>query len=163
MWHKIITLKNCLTLPHVVHSRPPSLNVEIGNACNLDCLMCERSTYFKQSASIDLDRFCEIYAQVGSPFVALHGYGEPLLHKELVPILRYLEQQGARTSITSNLIPLTQKGAEPLIRSGLGLLKVSMDSHVRETYKKIRGEKHCCLCLISEFFFKVIWNREISR
>ncbi len=134
-------LKNCVFMPPVAKTGPVSINVEVNNACNPDCLMCDRASYYKKNSRIDLDRFKGLYEQIRAPYVALHGYGEPLIHKDLFPIIGYLHEQGARTSITSNLILLTKDNVEPLIRSGLGLLKVSFDSHVDTTYAAIRGKE----------------------
>ena len=137
--HKALHLVNILRLPAEPTLKPLSINVEINNTCNLNCVMCHRESIQGLERRIDLAEFAEIYRQIRSPYVALHGYGEPLLNRDLTAIIKNLKQSGAKVSITSNMAALKPEMIQPLIRSGLGLLKISLDSHNRETYKKIRG------------------------
>jgi radical SAM protein with 4Fe4S-binding SPASM domain len=69
----------------------------------------------------------------------MNGYGEPLLHPDIVEAVRYATQAGIkRTFLNTNGMLLNEKTAEGLIDAGLHCLVVSIDGYSRETYEKIR-------------------------
>jgi MoaA/NifB/PqqE/SkfB family radical SAM enzyme len=71
--------------------------------------------------------------------VVLHGIGEPLLNRELIPMIQYLKAKRATVLFNSDAITLTPPRARELIESGLDEYRVSMDAATRGTYLTIRG------------------------
>lgn len=118
---------------------PLCVNIEITSACNLHCVMCPRGVQGDRHDAISFTQLAEIYEQIKPSHVALHGYGEPLLHPELAAMIAYLKERSVRTSITSNFTSLTVELADALLNAGLDLLKISIDSHIPATYAHIRG------------------------
>ncbi|MBN2037164.1 MAG: SPASM domain-containing protein [Chitinispirillaceae bacterium] len=133
---------------------PLSINYEPNSSCNLDCVMCNRARFFDGEYRVDAVTFSQWYDQVKPAFVALHGYGEPLLNTDLFSMLAYAKQHGSRTTITSNFILLNGR-AEKLVSCGLDLLKISLDATDAETYQAVRR---------SDSFVTVMENiRELVR
>ena len=69
----------------------------------------------------------------------LHGIGEPLLNKDLGPMISYLKQRNVRVVFNSNAVLLTSSKQTELIESGLDEIRVSCDGSTPETYEKMRG------------------------
>ncbi|MBW7874539.1 MAG: SPASM domain-containing protein [Candidatus Cloacimonetes bacterium] len=121
-------------------SRPPVLQLELTNACNLSCASCghsywnkskNRPRYFPIERLDSLLPFIEYASEVH-----LGGYGEPMLHPELKYILSWIRSRGEnlKLKMISN-ITLLQKQWESL--KELNLLVISMDG-VGEIYQKNR-------------------------
>ena len=52
--------------------------------------------------SLSLDNFKLILDSYNFRYVALHGWGEPLLNPELFKMIRYAESKGVHTNLTTN-------------------------------------------------------------
>jgi radical SAM protein with 4Fe4S-binding SPASM domain len=68
----------------------------------------------------------------------LHIWGEPLLHPELVPMIRFARSFGIAVSISTNATILTEEKAKNLIASGLSEIYLCQDGMKAETYEAIR-------------------------
>ena len=71
--------------------------------------------------------------------VLLHGIGEPLLNRDLIPMIAHLKARGAAVLFNSNVITLGPKLRGALIESRLDELRVSLDATTPETYARVRG------------------------
>lgn len=69
----------------------------------------------------------------------LHGIGEPLLNRELAPMIRYLKERNVHVVFNTNAILLYPKRQVELAESGLDELRVSCDGSTPETYATMRG------------------------
>ncbi|MBI4588374.1 MAG: SPASM domain-containing protein [Candidatus Rokubacteria bacterium] len=127
--------------PRVVASLPRSLYLETTNRCDSKCQTCARTFNTveppKDLTLIELRGIVDQFPVLDR--VVLHGIGEPLLNRELVPMVAYLKAKGAMVLFNSDAITLTPTRARQLIESGLDEYRVSVDAATRETYLKIRG------------------------
>jgi MoaA/NifB/PqqE/SkfB family radical SAM enzyme len=127
--------------PSVVDELPRSLYLETTNRCDSRCQTCVR-TFNTVEPARDLT-LAELKGIVDQfPFldrVVLHGIGEPLLNRELIPMIAYLKHKGATVLFNSDAITLTPSRSRQLIESGLDEYRISMDAATRETYLRIRG------------------------
>jgi radical SAM protein with 4Fe4S-binding SPASM domain len=126
---------------HRVPAVPKEIYIEPTNRCNEFCLTCPR-TFFQREPEADLDyeRFVRLLDQFpGVERVVLHGVGEPLLARELPPMVAEANRRGASVLFNTNALALHRRLAEQLVDAGLDELRVSMDAADRETYKAIRG------------------------
>lgn len=127
--------------PAVVATLPRTLYLETTNRCDSKCQTCIRTFHTleppKDLTLAELKRIVDQFPVLDR--VVLHGIGEPLLNRELVPIIAHLKARGATVLFNSDAITLTGARACQLIESGLDEYRVSMDSATRETYLKIRG------------------------
>lgn len=120
---------------------PREVYVEPTNRCNELCQTCPR-TFFQREPEADLDlaRFVRILDQFpGVERVVLHGVGEPLLARDLPPMVAEANRRGARVLFNTNALALHRRLAERLIEAGLDELRVSMDAADARTYRAIRG------------------------
>ena len=78
-----------------------------------------------------------IFDSIKAPRVTLNHNGEPFLNPDIFRIINYIHNRGSWTSITTNLNVLPGKPAD-VVKSGLDVLKISIDAATFETYNKIR-------------------------
>ena len=125
-------------------TRPPlprSLYIETTSRCNSKCQTCIL-TFGGREPAEDLTwaRFRQIVDQFPVlERVLLHGIGEPLLNRELSPMIAHLKTRRARVVFNSNAISLSARRAESLIDAGLDELRVSLDATTAASYARIRG------------------------
>jgi len=101
--------------------------------------MCSRADFIKEPRNMKLDEFKRIIDAIQPKKLALNGYGEPFINRELVDMIRYAKQKGISVSTTTNCTFIESISAE-IVQSGLDLLKISIDAATPETYRAIRGE-----------------------
>ncbi len=127
--------------PSVVEALPRSLYLETTNRCDSKCQTCARTFNSveppKDLTLAELKRIVDQFPVLDR--VVLHGIGEPLLNRELFPMVAYLKARGTAVLFNSDAITLTPPRARQLIESGLDEYRVSMDAATRETYLKVRG------------------------
>jgi MoaA/NifB/PqqE/SkfB family radical SAM enzyme len=120
---------------------PVEAYFEVANRCNSKCATCPL-TFSPQEASrqLSLEEFKGLVAQLPDLRRAvLQGIGEPLLNRDLAPMIEHLHQRGVYTVFNTNAALLTRRRQIELIHSGLDELRVSLDGSSPETYLKLRG------------------------
>jgi radical SAM protein with 4Fe4S-binding SPASM domain len=111
-------------------------------ACNLTCKHCYQEAAHKPLADeltteqkLDLvDELAHEYV----PFLAIAG-GEPLVRKDLWPVLERSKQRGVHTTVATNGTLLTQETCQRLVDSGVKYVEVSLDSILPEEHDGFRG------------------------
>jgi MoaA/NifB/PqqE/SkfB family radical SAM enzyme len=114
---------------------------EVANRCNSKCATCPL-TFSPQEAArqLSLDEFKSLVAQLPDLRRAvLQGVGEPLLNRDLAPMIAHLNRRGVYTVFNTNAALLTRRRQVELVHSGLDELRISLDGSSPETYLKIRG------------------------
>ena len=115
----------------------PFLHIEPTNRCNLDCVMCTRRE-LKRFGCMSLEKLKHILDQVpGLEAVKLQGMGEPMLNREIIPMMEYLRSRSIRvyTAMNGTLLPEDMKG----FVEAVDRIEYSIDSVDRNEYKRIRG------------------------
>jgi len=120
--------------------RPYRLVVEVTNACNLRCSMCPRAGMTRHVEHMPVDVFATLIERNRDSleFVALNGYGEPLLHPQLFEILKLCRDNGVATGISTNCTQLTEPMAERLLEHGPDQLTLAVDSVEKQSYEAVR-------------------------
>ena len=127
--------------PLKVSAYPIHLQIEPTDRCNMNCSFCAHSKVIKHPRSMSLEEFRGIIDEIKPRKITLSGYGEPLLNRALPQMIAYARSKGALVNTTSNFTLLrTEEQAAELIRSGLDLIDVSIDSTSPETYQAVRGQ-----------------------
>lgn len=137
---------------------PRSLVIETTSRCNLQCPMCPRSRRDGPGQDMSWDLFQSLIDQIAEAdardlvdLVALHGFGEPLLHPRLLEFIEYAGQRlpnvvrrGALRdamkglNLSTNAVLLDEQMALGLLESRLTWLALSIDGTTRETYEAMR-------------------------
>ncbi|MFN8543116.1 MAG: radical SAM protein [Candidatus Binatia bacterium] len=124
-------------------SYPIRLVVEPTNVCNLRCPACFTGDgqVGRARTPLAFDAYERLLAEVGPYLLQIEfcNWGEPLLAKQIVPMIAAAHRYGISTDASTNLsVPLDAAGAEALVASGLDLLGVSLDGARQETYEQYR-------------------------
>lgn len=116
---------------------PNCFYIEPTNHCNLKCQFCPTPTSKRKKGFLDFDLFCKIADQIpkGS-WVHLYHSGEPLLHKKIVDMVKYIKNSGSFAKIVTNATLLNEKLGEDLINSKLDIISFSFDAAEKELYEK---------------------------
>lgn len=121
---------------------PAVCDVSVTNACNASCAFCSfaRHSAIRRQAWIDPKRFADalpIMYRRGIRHLTFQG-GEPLLHPAIEVLIHDARSSGMRVGLITNgwLLPLH---TEPMVKAGLGVLFVSIDSHSMDEHERNRG------------------------
>ncbi|MFH1681062.1 MAG: radical SAM protein [Candidatus Eisenbacteria bacterium] len=120
--------------------RPRMIQLEPTRRCNLSCVMCQRTNRVNPDAEMGFDRFRRILDENFSyrHFLLLYGQGEPLLCADLFRMIRYERTQGNYVVSVTNGMLLTKEATGEIARSGLNMLRISIDGATEQTYRSVR-------------------------
>lgn len=120
-------------------SRDRYLFIRILEACNADCFMCEyalsRDTY--RFSTADFTALLPTAWQQGVRYVRFTG-GEPLMHREVLDLVRTGAEHGMRMSVITNGM-LLPRLATALAQAGLAQVVVSIDGASAATHDLYRA------------------------
>ncbi len=128
-----------------LRARPLKLTFDPTNLCQLECPLCPTGLRIQDRAPgrADMHIFEHLMQELGDYvfFIDFYNWGEPLLNKNLEPMLRLAASRNIVTFISSNLsLPLSDERLLALLGSGLSELIVSIDGASPETYGTYRRE-----------------------
>src|SRR5436190_2572460 len=107
--------------------KPLQCSLYVTDRCNLDCAYCTEYDNSRPHPTLaDLKLWIRKIRDLGTVRIALVG-GEPLLHPDIVEIVRYCRELGFATSLTTNGFLLTPKLVAGLEEAGLQVLQISVD------------------------------------
>lgn len=131
---------------------PLHLDIEVTSYCNLKCPMCPRTIQIEEGTfpsikHIDVDLFKKLIdegAANGLASIKLNYLGEPLMHPQIVELIRYAKEKGIlEVMFNSNGVLLREKMARDILDAGVDSLFVSFDSAYKERFESIRiGAKY---------------------
>jgi radical SAM protein with 4Fe4S-binding SPASM domain len=130
---------------------PIHIDFELNDKCNQICKMCPRNTKFHSEINytlntgrvLNFDDYKKIIGKCvpkGLMSVNLGAFAEPLIHKDIIQMVKYAHEKGIIDSriITNGL--MLDKYIDQILESGLVNLFVSLDAFSEETYSQIRGK-----------------------
>ncbi len=107
--------------------KPLQCSLYVTDRCNLDCAYCTEYDNSRPHPSIDdLKKWVRKIRELGTMRIALVG-GEPLVHPNIVELVRYCRELGFATSLTTNGFLLTRKLVAELEDAGLQVMQISVD------------------------------------
>ena len=115
-------------LPRVFDDLPIWAQLNITWKCNLDCAYCSEYDNSKDHIPYEelIPRIDKI-KELGTLHTDLIG-GEPLLHPDLLRLMRYVtHHHGMTTGMTTNGFLLTEDKLKELIDAGMGRIQMSVD------------------------------------
>lgn len=131
---------------------PLYAQVSIADPCNHRCVMCPYHPPGRSNAALlprfggaspgmmTLDRFRSVVgdlARLGTRRVDLVGRGEPLLNREVVPMVAFARAAGLDVALTTNGSLLDAETVAGLAGAGLDRIKISLNAGSPATYAKI--------------------------
>lgn len=122
-------------------TRPVSVNFLITSRCNSKCVTCDSWKLTDHGSELTLDEFKRLAGEIAEmriPIVTLGG-GEPTVRKDIWEIVGAFKAEGLSVQLTTNALTLRDAQRDKMFESGLDRVTVSVDSHIPELYKKIRG------------------------
>lgn len=124
------------------YEQPCIDQIELTNRCPYTCKMCPRTSSMTRSlGDMDPRLFERIIGQMAGrqKYVALHHFGESLLHRDLPQMVRLAHEREIATGLSCNPPSLKPALAERLLAAGVSSLVLSFDSLDAATYRAIRG------------------------
>jgi MoaA/NifB/PqqE/SkfB family radical SAM enzyme len=135
-------------LEHVsrlVDDRPWAAHLYVTDQCNLDCHYCnEYDNTVPHPDAADLKRWMRKIRELGVARLGFQG-GEPLLHPDIVELVRYAKSLGFyKVSMSTNGFLLTQQLVADFERAGLDSLQISVDrmTPIASTKKSLKSVQH---------------------
>jgi radical SAM protein with 4Fe4S-binding SPASM domain len=125
-----------------VPSRPLGIAIEITNACNLRCTMCNLVKMKRPGKMMTMEVFLKVVdrcVQAKIESVRLHTYGETLLHPRLPEMIRAASQRGLSVWISTNAQLLDEERGRAILQAGVRSVRYSIEGTTRATYEKIRA------------------------
>jgi radical SAM protein with 4Fe4S-binding SPASM domain len=131
-------------LPVKVGSYPLFAQIEVTNACNLECGMCSQSAKrWKESTkqrTMTLDEFRHLLDELPGIFhVRANGVGEPLLNANLFDMIALAHRRGMTTDFYTNATLMDGTMRKKLLgAAGLKQIKPSIDTGDPAAYAELR-------------------------
>jgi putative metalloenzyme radical SAM/SPASM domain maturase len=123
---------------------PSKLFVETTTRCNLNCIMCVKQTWDRNTMEGDMadDTFAALEPAFSHlEALILNGVGEPLLDLRLEEFIRRAKErmpEGSWVGFQSNGMLLDEMRAVSLVEAGLDRICLSADALNPDTFRKIR-------------------------
>ena len=121
--------------PHLVDVEPVGL-------CNFRCTFCPTGlgALGRPSGFMSQETYTNVLRKTQIPLadIRLIGWGEPLMHPEIIEFVAEAARAGRLTHINTNASKLTYGMAVDLVDAGLTSIKFSFQGTDRETYKMMR-------------------------
>ena len=119
--------------------------LEVTNCCNLECRICIRNTWAVLPGRLSIKLYGKILEDIQQlnpiPEIFFGGYGEPLIHPDIIKMIQDARKIGAKTTLITNGTLLSAETSKALISAGLNRLWVSLDGAHSESYHHInQGE-----------------------
>jgi MoaA/NifB/PqqE/SkfB family radical SAM enzyme len=107
--------------------KPLQCSLYVTDRCNLDCGYCTEYDNSRPHPKLeDLKKWIKKIRDLGTMRIALVG-GEPLVHPDIVELVRYCRELGFATSLTTNGFLLTRERLRQLEEAGLQVMQISVD------------------------------------
>ena len=126
---------------------PTKITIESGNICNLRCPLCPtgQRDISARKGYLAYSDFKKLIDEIGENLllIRLYNWGEPLLNKELIKMIRYADKKKIAVKISTNLsFPINDLLAESLMSANLQKIYVSCNGVSESSYSNyhIGGE-----------------------
>ena len=122
-----------------------TLNIEITNGCNENCIYCYPAAcgHHKKVRMIDENFFYRVTKEardLGITNVGLYTQGEPLVNPKVYEYVSYLKTIGfPYVYISTNGILCTPKNLERLVNAGVDSIKFSVSGATKEGFQRHHG------------------------
>ncbi len=116
--------------------------LEPTNTCNLSCRTCMRNVWDETPGFMSNEIFQKVLSGIKAfkpvPSVFFGGFGEPLAHPEIIPMIAQAKALGGEVELITNGTALTREISTQLVNAGLDRIWFSLDGARPESYMDIR-------------------------
>jgi MoaA/NifB/PqqE/SkfB family radical SAM enzyme len=139
VWHLFMSL-----FKHVIYKTPYAVIIETSNTCNFHCPTCptpHKLIYEKRPPQMmKLDVFKKIIDNIKDyvHIVYVYNSNEPLLHSDLIEMIKYASENNLHTMLSTNCSMLDAAKSEALLKSGLGEIRFAFDGLKKESFEGFR-------------------------
>lgn len=122
----------------------PLVVFNLTRRCNLDCRHCylesQNITYKNELSTAQIKKVINSLAKIDIPVLLFSG-GEPLVHKDILPLIEYAKARKIRVGLSTNGTLISKMLAKKLARSGVDYVGVSIDGgkSMHDRFRKIKG------------------------
>lgn len=121
---------------------PISISIEPTTSCNLRCPECPSGlrSFTRPTGMLQQELFKNVIDQLAPTLSYLTFYfqGEPYLHPQFLPMVKYASEKGIYTATSTNAHYLKDEAAQKTVESGLDRLIISIDGTSQDTYQSYR-------------------------
>jgi radical SAM protein with 4Fe4S-binding SPASM domain len=121
---------------------PIAISIEPTTSCNLRCPECPSGlrSFTRPTGMLQQDLFKNVIDQLAPTLSYLTFYfqGEPYLHPQFLPMVKYASKKRIYTSTSTNAHYLKDEAAKQTVESGLDRLIISIDGTSQDTYQSYR-------------------------
>ena len=123
---------------------PLIIDIEVTNACNMDCLVCTRQVMTRKTGFMDWNLYKKIIDEVSihNAAIRLIRFGEPLLHPKITEMIKYAKKKNLLVHMTTNGLLLSESKSAEIVDFGLDSIIFSMQGTTKEEYQRLRNTKH---------------------
>lgn len=126
---------------HFVRPDAKRVYLEVTTACNLNCTMCIRQVWHDPQGSMTPATFRAVLQGLRAfpdlKRVIIGGYGEPLMHPNIVEMVTQIHSLGIGVTLLTNGVLLEPALSKELLQAGVDTLVVSLDSMHVQAYEKV--------------------------
>lgn len=139
--------------------------IELTTLCALRCTMCIKEEYKNwHRKDMDIDDFKKIVPYMKDvENVVLEGWGESLLHKDLVECIHLVKKEGAKAGFVTSGAGLTDEYATKLISAGVDFIGFSLSGATPETHNSIRVNSDFDTLINSIKLFKKLSDKYVPH
>ena len=125
------------------YEAPPVLQIEPTNHCNADCICCPTSRSSRKRGYMDFDLFRRIIneaSEIGVNAIFLFLHGEPMLHPQIVEMIRYIKSKRLAYHMATNGILFDATKIRGILSSGTDNadhISFSMMGATKQVHEKI--------------------------
>jgi len=106
--------------------------IEPTSRCNLTCEICIRNSWTESQGEMKAETFSRLLKGLKSfeykPTIIFGGFGEPLLHRNIVEMISRAKDVASRVEVITNGLLLTEEMVRDFVRLGLAAVWFSVDS-----------------------------------
>ena len=123
------------------------VRVENTNLCTYKCVMCPREKQTRKTGIMTMEDLDIVLDRIrgGVEEIHLHGYGEPLLDRQLLPKARRVKQRfpdAGIAFITTLGVSIPDTFFSELAGSGVSIVGISCYGFTPATYRAVHGVDH---------------------
>jgi MoaA/NifB/PqqE/SkfB family radical SAM enzyme len=136
--------QNAVKLTNKKNSPKLTIMAEPTNVCNFRCEHCFNPIMTRPKGFMALNDFEKYVINQNLSHlsrVSFTGWGEPLLHPDIIRMINYAEEKGVRTTMPTNASLLTKDNIERILNSRLDEIRFSIDGFDK-SYEAVRKHEY---------------------